>query len=892
VRPVDTTLRRDRSSEEPFGSTRRQFPRSADYSRSRPSLRDPEPTLASVSNVCVVAGPPGGSIIAEVPLLAGERSLRVTIESGDALSTPGDVLVLKHAQGNYGVDKAVVDRLKRSRRELVDSLPPPGRHLAVAAEEKEEFAVPLILFIGTPAVDQFGYDTVRTWAREALSALAEINPRAETAITTIHGVRISGPSLDEARSLKAQLAGFHDGLARGRLGPNLKWIRVIERDAARAQRLAGALDALSGVEFGMGLLDETQYSSSVLRVRGAFDPSAEVTASALAQLLQQAYPEYANGILEKASFDVDAGPPSPVDDWLERVRALYEPEALARSRHEVVDGPLLLAGLATLDGELRRTLDESGVTEPLWTQLELKPHRIGMREDVPWTPDKPATADYLGRRVVAEALYDGLKLCDSNYSGSSFLVHIDGKWGVGKSTLLRFLVDYARHERWCVIEFDAWRQARAGPPWRLLLTALRATLWQEHRMSFPTALRERWHLLGRPYQAASLAFVVVVALLAGLWVSGVTDFDTVSSATLGVVALIAALWAASKAIGRFFAFDSWRGATTFVDTRRDPMEALARHFQWLRRQSRNPLLLVIDDLDRCDHEYVVELLDHTQKLLREEPTVSDKTEPPTLFIVVAADGRWLRRSYEVAHASFTEDIGEPGRPLGSLFVDKLFQLRVPVPELSPSKQETFLRRVLRVQDSGDWHADEGDWPSGEHGRREAELEQLAPGLVEQIEAAATSDEVIKALDAAPPELRIRYASRARKRLKREQEAEHALVRFAPLLEPNPRSILRFTMAFDILRAARLADGSEPVPTDRLALWAIISVRWPVLAEFLQRDPDAVKLFLTGADELDGRVPDELHQVLADPSLELRKVFIDQPGGPLTADLIRKCAGVA
>jgi hypothetical protein len=99
------------------------------------------------------------------------------------------------------------------------------------------------------------------------------------------------------------------------------------------------------------------------------------------------------------------------------------------------------------------------------------------------------------------------------------------------------------------------------------------------------------------------------------------------------------------------------------------------------------------------------------------------------------------------------------------------------------------------------------------------------------------------------------------------------------------------MAFDILRAARLTEGS-PVPANRLALWAIITTRWPALADFLQRNPDAVELFLSRGDALADGVPTDLHQLFANPGPEVRNVFNHPEGGPVTGAVIRECAGVA
>jgi hypothetical protein len=264
-----------------------------------------------------------------------------------------------------------------------------------------------------------------------------------------------------------------------------------------------------------------------------------------------------------------------------------------------------------------------------------------------------------------------------------------------------------------------------------------------------------------------------------------------------------------------------------------------------------------------------------QKLVRDE---RQEPKSPTLYIVVAADGRWLRSAYEVAHAPFAETIGEPGRPLGSLFLDKLFQVRVPVPELSPRLQQRFLEGLL------------GSVEQAEIGS------ETTSEVKARIGAATTNDEVLEVLRSTAPLERMNVAEAALEKLNSPDgaggsEAHHALERFAPLLEPNPRSVRRFLMAFSVLRAARLAEGN-PVATEPLALWTIVTVRWPLLAEYLADEPERVDLFHAPAAQSDGRVPSDLQALLAAPTDELRQVLTHPVGGPLQPDVIRQCAGLA
>jgi hypothetical protein len=138
------------------------------------------------------------------------------------------------------------------------------------------------------------------------------------------------------------------------------------------------------------------------------------------------------------------------------------------------------------------------------------------REHVPLLDDEPVglADDQLGREGVADALRDQLQELAENFRGKSFFVHLDGAWGAGKSSLLRFLRESV-DTSWLVVPYDAWRQSRGGPPWLTLLQAVRAGVRSTHAHAAGRALfwlRERFRLI-RTWQwlALLLMFLIVAA---------------------------------------------------------------------------------------------------------------------------------------------------------------------------------------------------------------------------------------------------------------------------------------------------------------------------------------------------------------------------------------------
>jgi hypothetical protein len=217
-------------------------------------------------------------------------------------------------------------------------------------------------------------------------------------------------------------------------------------------------------------------------------------------------------------------------------------------------------------------------------------------------------------------------------------------------------------------------------------------------------------------------------------------------------------------------------------------------------------------------------------------------------------------------------VHEPGSTVGSLFLEKLFQLTLPVPRLPDELRRTYLSALLSEDDAP------------RPGPPESEL-------VDRV-ATVPHGRVLEELARATPSARLQVADRAIERLVVEREAQqqtrHALERFGPLLEPTPRAMKRFLMAYSVLRAVRTAEGSV-VPVGPLALWTIVVTRWPLLAQFLQQDPLAVRLFSVAPERLGAAVPEVLAPLFTDPPDELRQVM-NHEAGPLDVDTIRECCG--
>lgn len=528
------------------------------------------------------------------------------------------------------------------------------------------------------------------------------------------------------------------------------------------------------------------------------------------------------------------------------------------------------------------------------------------QETVPAHPDDPAVLDTLARRPFARCIADRMdevwkgrenrpiaRGAADTGSGGAFMLHLHGPWGSGKSSILNFLRDELQgeqrrpDERWVVVEFNAWRHQRIRPPWWTLIRDVYAQSARQLSPLHALWLRVRWWAWRVRADWLPVAAAAVIITLAVLVITGVIDLfpEPVQTAPgtqaqrqadeawkgieLALKLLTAALaaWGALFAVSRSLAFGSARAAQAYTELKSDPLGPIVRLFQRLTDRIGRPVAVFIDDLDRCDGKYVVELLEGIQTLFRTAPVT----------YVVAADRKWICASFQQGYKDFGDDIGEAGRPLGYLFLDKLFQVSASVPRPSPGVQRAYWGALLRAAGSADAAALEDQ-------RRLAE--EKAAG---QIGDRHTTEALQAFVAAAPNKVeeegrRAVAAQRITTAQAQHETQKHLLEGFADLLEPNPRSMKRLVNAYGLHQATHFLEHRS-VPPDALARWTIVELRWPLLADHLASHPESVAGIRDGK-EPDG-VPDALKPLFRDP--EVRAV-VGNGGGGLDVSALRQIVG--
>ncbi len=255
-------------------------------------------------------------------------------------------------------------------------------------------------------------------------------------------------------------------------------------------------------------------------------------------------------------------------------------------------------------------------------------------------------------------------------------------------------------EGFLVVEINAWREQRVGVQWWTLLSALRrevlsARPWYLRPFAWFWGLWDRIRAAWVPFAAAFLVLAVGLLLLGSIADLSLASLGLVAESLQKYISMAAAAFAGLMAITRFVLPGSAKSAQGFVAASDDPMQEVVRLFARTLRRAGRPVVFLIDDLDRCHEEYVVDFLEVMQTLVRDAPRLLQKpgrkSRPTTCagpYAFVAADGRWIRSSYEIRYASFRQT-AVPGRPLGYLFLEKIFQLQVRLPAVTRSAKDAL-----------------------------------------------------------------------------------------------------------------------------------------------------------------------------------------------------------
>lgn len=422
---------------------------------------------------------------------------------------------------------------------------------------------------------------------------------------------------------------------------------------------------------------------------------------------------------------------------------------------------------------------------------------------------------------------------------STIAINVDAAWGRGKSTLLRKIQDLDEDARggeppWISITFDAWRHSRTSPIWWAMTQTLRHGVAQER--SWWGRLRLEAAEIGRR-ALATIGLIPPLVVFAGglaLWLLGwnLIDLPTIAAGLLVIAG-------AGTSLRRFVRGGGGPEADALSTTGLTPLGQAAEHVLWLRSQATRsrhggagptgrPILFIIEELDRCPQEVVVEVLDSMHTLMRASDGRVDRTAANIVFAVLA-DASWIRAAYQ-GEGTGPVLRGWPGATFGAQFHAKLFNLVLTLPPITPRQHLRYAAGVLAqargtdLEEAADAIAGASESPATPRapatGRvRSARHDPLRRSRL-PIHWGAPRIDAVEA----------RRGSSARALAHRQR---HILEDYGSLLPRNPRAVKRVVndwAVHDLVRSH--LQPAERLVDDVLIRWVILCHMWPELAERL------------------------------------------------------------
>ncbi len=171
---------------------------------------------------------------------------------------------------------------------------------------------------------------------------------------------------------------------------------------------------------------------------------------------------------------------------------------------------------------------------------------------------------------------------------------VDAAWGTGKTTFFKMWAQHLRNQGFPVVEINAWETDFSGDPFIALSTELTETLreYTDEPLATKIADTKKW---AKEVLRRAVPSVIRIA-------------------TAGVLNVSPHL---EKEVGQAIAsysedrLDAYEKAQESVETFRCVLQDMAKE---LSAQKKHPLIVMIDELDRCRPSYAVELLEVAKHL--------------------------------------------------------------------------------------------------------------------------------------------------------------------------------------------------------------------------------------------------------------------------------------
>ncbi len=304
--------------------------------------------------------------------------------------------------------------------------------------------------------------------------------------------------------------------------------------------------------------------------------------------------------------------------------------------------------------------------------------------------DNDTTEDLIGFRVHAELIRDVV----GDDTVLPVTIGVFGDWGSGKTSIMKMLqAELAKNEQVAVVYFDAWLFEGYDDAKSALISSILKQLMANKR--FPAELKDK---------ATKLIKRVNWMRLMKMGWDNVALPAVFAYATGGATAVPAVVTGLKVLFGKAdeSSLKSEEAEKLFKeseDAEITEVKDFREKFDELLRDSKfKSLVVLIDDLDRCSPDRIVENLEAIRLFLNVDKTA----------FIIGADPRIVRHGIAVRYhqaldaartsPTFGENPAEAAEQLVRDYVEKLIQVPYHLPRLSPAEIETYLTLLFAKRD--------------------------------------------------------------------------------------------------------------------------------------------------------------------------------------------------
>ena len=473
--------------------------------------------------------------------------------------------------------------------------------------------------------------------------------------------------------------------------------------------------------------------------------------------------------------------------------------------------------------------------------------------------DGASKVDLLGFSDYADAIVDFIR---SEQTEKPLTIAIDASWGMGKTTLMGFIQSRlkrpvssgdgkgtpGRDGSYLTVWFNAWQYDSEESLWAAFVLDIlgqmrrrskfrqRVRLWcmlNWHRMDWK---RVEERILTTAAIALGIALlggaVFVLALLlfrqplvlfgqylrvAG-WAGGAAAAYSVGKEVLGRVAAPFNL-----SVGDVVREPNYTERIGFFGQfQRD----YKRVIDVITRKGRRPLVVFIDDLDRCSPPKPVEIVESINVLLDAEHCV----------FVIGMDAKSVIRSIGCKYKDLNDsENGSDGAVLsvGRCFLEKIVQIHFRIPRADQELITSFAYTHVGLPDEG-----------GALEPAESEASAAASSIVAEMQSGKSLEGAAQAVRAEQPDLSPDAIERGKQEIRAQtfdesEEVRQAIREAIPYLGFNPRKIKRFINHFRLQALIANRRGlidTRRVRLDLLGKWLVVASCRPDLIEALGEEP--------------------------------------------------------